>query len=314
MAKLRRSGLKIDADFTEEVVGFALESFLAVMSFPRHRFSIEPFSRARERGLGADARLRGKIQGFRPFYMQFKRPSAYPYDSTSKIIIDRNNLNLSVYPHALYFDLRQKGAHHWDFQHNILFRLRQRLRKKQLGDAAYVCPLFLKQSTYRSHLHWLGISLWLRFWRKHPCDFEGILVNDNGTLLQFDRIPMLAAHITVPPHIIVTNAKHRYSFTEAGNDLCFHSPETLPDVGMNLGAFLNTLSTGFLDGAEKILPQKAYEELQALMKEALGDVPEAHQLISEMDVDDPIGNWFAWGDYLRVKFRIDQYAMVIWRE
>ena len=52
-----RHGLRIDANYTEDVVGFALESFLTLLSFPRQRFSIEPFSRGKERWLGADARL-----------------------------------------------------------------------------------------------------------------------------------------------------------------------------------------------------------------------------------------------------------------
>jgi hypothetical protein len=314
MVKPSKSGLRLDADFTEDVVGFALESFLAVMSFPRHRFSIEPFSRARERWLGADARLHGEMRGFRPFYMQFKRPSAYPDYSAANVIKDRKALNLQASPRALYFDLREKQAHHWDFQHNILFRLRQRLRKRQLGDAAYVCPLFLERSAYRFHLHWSGISLWPRFWRHHPWDFEEVLVNDGGRTFHFDRIPVLAEHITVPPHEKVSNAKHRYSFTEAGNDLCFHSPEALPDGATNLAAFLNALSDGFLDGAEKIQPQQANEELRTLMNDALGDGSEALRPITEMDADDPIGNWFAWGDYLRLQFGIDQYALVRWRD
>lgn len=314
MVKSSRKGLRLDADFTEDVVGFALESFLAVMSFPRHRFSIEPFSRARERWLGADARLHGKMRGFRPFYMQFKRPSAYPDYSAAKVIEDRKTLKLQASPRALYFDLREKQTHHCDFQHNILFRLRQRLRVRQLGDAAYVCPLFLERSAYRLHLHWSGISLWPRFWRHHPWDWEEVLVNDGGRAFHFDRIPVLAEHITVPPHEKVSNAKHRYSFTEAGNELCFHSPEALPDGAMNLAAFLKALSDGFLDGAKKIQPQEANEELRALMNDALSDGPEALRLITEMDAEDPIGNWFAWGDYLRLQFGIDQYALIRCRD
>jgi hypothetical protein len=50
-----RQGLRIDANYSEDVVGFALESFQTLLSFPRHRFSIEPFSRGKKRGLGADS-------------------------------------------------------------------------------------------------------------------------------------------------------------------------------------------------------------------------------------------------------------------
>lgn len=54
---MKKNGLRIDANYTEDVVGFALESFLTLLGFPRQRFTIEPFSRAEERWLGADARF-----------------------------------------------------------------------------------------------------------------------------------------------------------------------------------------------------------------------------------------------------------------
>lgn len=57
-----RQGLRIDANYTEDVVGFALESFITLLTFPRQRFSVEPFSRGKERWLGADARLHGRIR------------------------------------------------------------------------------------------------------------------------------------------------------------------------------------------------------------------------------------------------------------
>jgi hypothetical protein len=314
MTKPKKNGLRLDADFTEDLVGFALESFLAVMSFPRQRFSIEPFSRGRERWLGADARLLGQMRGFRPFYMQFKRPSAYPDYSTARIIKDRKKLRLQTAPRTLYFDLREKQDHHWDFQHNILFRLHKRLRSRKIGDAAYVCPLFLERSAYRLNLHWSGVSLWPHFWRRHPWDFEEVWIRDNGKRINFDRMPVLAEHITVPPHQKVSSARHRYSFTEAGQELCFHSPEALPEGAESLFKFLSALSGSFLDDGEKIQPQQANEELKSLMSAALGDGPEAARPDFEINADDPIGNWFAWGDYLRTKFGIEQYAFVRWMD
>lgn len=137
-------------------------------------------------------------------------------------------------------------------------------------------------------------------------------MNDGSNKIHFDRIPVLAEHITVPPHEKVSSAKHRYSFTEAGKELCFHSPEAVPDGAANLAAFLNSLSDGFLDDGEKIQQQQANEELRLLMKDAIGDSSEAHGPAIEMDADDPIRNWFAWGDYLRLQFGIDQYALVRW--
>lgn len=77
------SSLRLDANFTEDTVGFALESFLSILSFPTLRFSIEPFSRAREHWLGADARLLGRVSGFRPFAV--RRWSGINYAGTSAV-------------------------------------------------------------------------------------------------------------------------------------------------------------------------------------------------------------------------------------
>lgn len=229
MAKVNRNSYRLDSDYTEELVGFAIEAFLTLVSFPFSQFSIEPLSKAKERLLGADVRLRGRVKNFRPFYMQFKRPSAYPDYSTSKIITGRKNRNLAISPTSLYFPLREKAANHTDYQQNVLFRLRNHLKNRNLGDAAYVCPLFLSRSSYRLHLHWAGLSRWPRFWRHHPWELEDVLLDNGKGTIRFDRVPVLAEHVTIPPHDKVTSAKHNYSFTESGKDVCFHSPQSLPD-------------------------------------------------------------------------------------
>lgn len=309
-----KAGNKADADYPEELVGIALESFLTAICFPERHFSIEPFSRAKERWLGADARLHRHIAGFRPFYMQFKKPSAYPDHSGAGIIKDRKKLKLPASPRALYFPLRRKADGHADFQHNVLFRLRRRLRARNLGDAAYVCPLFLERSVYRFHLHGAALNSWWRVARRYPWSWDGVMLNANGTSIQFDRIPVLAEHVTIPPHATVTDAKHRYSFTESGTDLCFHSPQAVPDAIMNLPAFLKSVSEGFLDRGEKIQLQAANEQLSALVAEV--DPLQAAKFSASSDgaTDDPIGNWMAWGNYLESEYGISQYALVNWKD
>lgn len=306
-----RQGLRIDANYTEDVVGFALESFLTLLSFPRLRFSIEPFSRGKERWLGADARLHGRIRGFRPLYMQFKRPTAYPDFSTSKIVTDRRKAGLTSTPHALYFPLRQKRETHRDFQHNVLLRLRQRLQKHGLGDAAYVCPLFLDRSAYRLNMHWSGLARWGRFWRHHPWDLEEVMLEDGGRRIRFDRIPVFAEHITIPPHIAVTSAAHKYSFTENGTDLCFHSPKALPDGSMDLANFLGKNSAAFLGGGEKLSLDGSDQMLGELIASVYGE-QETSAPIFGVEGDEPIGRWFSWGDHLRSEYEIEQFALVRW--
>lgn len=309
---MKKNGLRIDANYTEDVVGFALESFLTLLGFPRQRFTIEPFSRAQERWLGADGRLHSEIRGFRPFYMQFKRPAAYPDISTSKIIRDRRKAGLSIAPRALYFPLRQKQESHRDFQHNVLFRLREKLLHRDLGDAAYVCPLFLDRSAYRLNLHWSGLTRWPRFWRHHPWEWEDFLLEDGGRTARFERIPVLAEHITVPPHKRITSAAHSYSFTEQGAELCFHSPQALPDGSMSLAVFLGKLVNGFLRG-EKLYPDRSDKTLAELIGAVYGDSGEDTPRYL-LEGDDPLGHWFGWGDHLRTHYGIEQYALVRWGE
>ncbi|EPG3432136.1 hypothetical protein N0807_27220 [Pseudomonas aeruginosa] len=315
MAKTKKNSLRLDADFTEDTVGFALESFLSMLSFPRMKFSIEPFSRGRERWLGADARLNGHIAGFKPFYMQFKRPSAYPDTSTAKIITDRKTLKLPVVPRTLYFDLREKRPTHKDYQHNILYRLRQRLMTRRIGDAAYVCPLFLDRSAYRFHVHMAGLRRWPRFWHNHPWELEDILIHSSRGAVNFNAIPVMQEHVSIPPHAVVTNAKHSYSFTERGTDLCFHSPLSLPEGSRSLAYFLTGVVGNPQSDEGFISPERAQEMLRELFSGAEGE--DRGSLLPDdfpQNAEDGIASWLHWGDYLKTEHQIEQFALVRWAD
>lgn len=305
-------GKRIDADYPEDLVGIAIESFLTQLSFPLRRFSVEPVSRSKERWLGADARLHSAIRGFRPFYMQFKKPTAYPHDSTSKIITDRRKAGLGTCPRALYFQLREKKPGQTVFQHNVLLRLRNHLVNRGLGDAAYVCPLFVDRSAYRRDLYWSGLARWPRFWHRSPWDLEELLLEDGGRTIRFDRIPLLVEHVTVPPHVVVTTAKHKYSFNESGGELCFHSPEALPDGSADLARFLARVANGFLDEGEKLSPRQSIEPLKELIEAVFGDGESRPEF--DIDPNDPMGAWFAWGDHLRKHHAIEQFALMRWSD
>jgi len=313
MAKTNKNSLRLDADFTEDTVGFALESFLSLLSFPRLKFSIEPFSRGRERWLGADARLNGHIAGFKPFYMQFKRPSAYPDTSTANVITDRKALQLPVAPRSLYFDLREKRPTHKDYQHNILYRLRRRLVKRKVGDAAYVCPLFLDRSAYRFHVHVAALRRWPRFWRYDPWEWEDILIRSSSGAVNYSAVPVLQEHVSIPPHDLVTSAKHSYSFTERGTDLCFHSPLSLPEGNRTLAYFL----TGVVGNPQSddgfIAPERAREILREIFSGA-EDEDRGDLLPDELpnEAEDGIAGWLHWGDYLKTEHQIEQFALVRW--
>lgn len=315
MARAVKNSLRLDADFTEDTVGFALESFLALLSFPRFRFSVEPFSRGKERWLGADARLNGHISGFKPFYMQFKRPSAYPDISAAKIIADRKSLGLTVAPRTLYFGLRDKQSTHRDYQHNVLLRLRERLVKRKIGDATYVCPLFLDRSAYRFHVHLAALRRWPRFWRYDPFEFENILISSSGSSVNFNAIPVLQEHVSIPPHAMVTSAKHSYSFTERGTDLCFHSPLEIPDGVRSLAYFLKGVVGNLQSGEGFISSKNARDVLRELFFE--GGYMSFSALLPQdfpWDTEDGIANWLEWGSRLKVEHQIEQFALVRWAD
>lgn len=307
MTKTSSGGHRLDANYTEEVVGFALESFLTLVSFPRPLFTIEPFSQSEERRLGADARLHARIRGFRPFYMQFKKPAAYTELSPSRMVKDRRTLGLEVEPHSLFFPLRKKAEHHSDFQHNVLFNLGIMLRQANMGDAAYVCPLFLDRSAYRHQLHWSGVRQWLRFWDDAPWRRGSVDVNLQSGVIRFDRTLLFAEHITIPPHALVTDAKHRYSFTEAGAQVCFHSPEAVPEGPELLTKFLTRISNGFLTDGPKLRPNDSIGYLRKLV-----EIADESYGVDRPFEDDPIGAWMAWGNHLKQVHDIDQFALVRW--
>ncbi len=315
MAKTNKNSLRLDADFTEDTVGFALESYLALLSFPRFKFSIEPFSRGRERWLAADARLIGKISKFKPFYMQFKRPSAYPDTSIAKVIADRKLLGLPVAPLALYFGLREKQQSHKDYQHNILFGLRKRLVNRKIGDAAYVCPLFLDRSAYRFHVHLAGLRQWGRFWRHDPWGMEDILINSSGGSINFSAIPVLREHISVPPHDKVMSAKHSYSFTEQGTAVCFHSPLAIPEGNHSRAYFL----TDVVGNPESDVGFIASNDANRMLREVFsgGGDEDGGALLPEdfpINAEDGIASWLRWGDYLTTEHQIEQFALLRWAD
>jgi hypothetical protein len=312
MPRTIKKSLRLDAEFTEDTVGFALESYLALLSFPRFRFTIEPFSRGKERWLGADARLNGRLNSFKPFYMQFKRPSAYPESSTSKIISERKSLDLSAAPRALFFGLRQKQETQRDYQHNVLYRLRNRLRARDIGDATYVCPLFLDRSAYRFHVHMSGLMRWVIPWRYSPWDSKDILINSSNGSMTFDAIPVLREHVSIPPHEKVTSADHSYSFNEQGSDLCFHSPLSLPQGSLSLTEFLKNL-IGDPDGNDRFIPA---DESGKILHELFAEIEEGERdsLLPEevLNIEDGFTAWLSWGSYLKAEFQIEQFALMRW--
>lgn len=316
-----RTGSKLQvADFTEDLVGILLGMFIGIIDAPSQQFSIRPFSLNRERSLGADAQVRSRIESFRPFYMQFKRPSAYPADSKSRVITDRVGLGLPVAPRTLFFELRRKGPKHHDYQHNVLFKLNQRLNKWAGSSAAYVCPLFLDVDKYEclirstAHcMHWLTSQ-------PGPLRYNSVPISTAQNKLCFNGVPMFMHHVSIPPHELVTNEKHRYSFDGRGGYVCFHSPSHVSTEQRTLADFIREAAGDIVSDDGYIHSGSAREVLRGLLSpDSSGEMllqPERETgLTSDTEIftgEDDIGCWLRFGDVLLTKYQIHQFAAVRW--
>ena len=214
----------------------------------------------------------------------------------------------------MYFGLREKQPHHHAYQHNILYKLSTRLRRRNLGDAAYICPLFLDRAAYRMNVYLSALAHRLRFWEDYPYHLEDLNLNHSTGTISLEQVPILAEHLCIRPHCTVTDAKHSYSFSEDGGDVCFHSPLSLPNGGKPLGRWLSGAWNAFaeMDPGHRITRHTALASLRELTEPYEDDGP--IEFPAEiLESDDGIEAWHRFGDFLQREHQIDQYAIVAWR-
>jgi hypothetical protein len=132
----------------------------------------------------------------------------------------------------------------------------------------------------------------------------------SGVSINFPAVPVLREHITIPPHASVADANHSYSFTEAGDQVCFHSPTSLPEGQESLTSFLSRVAG---DGREDglIYADSASDVLNSLLSFLREDGPQL-SLDSQDRDGDGISRWREFGWVLRTEFGIEQYALVNW--
>jgi len=136
-------------------------------------------------------------------------------------------------------------------------------------------------------------------------------IHSGGSTFDFIDNPLFSEHICIPPHERVTDAKHRYSFTEKGADVCFHSPLSLPNSEVQLDRWLGGVSEGLEDGDSFLTRNNS--------REALGDVlrGEFIEILSQSDHNplnfkDGFRAWMDWGSFLSIVYDIHQFAIVEW--
>ena len=293
--------------YSEELVGLIVESYFAMISFPCRYLYLMPFSRREESDIGADARVNSLKMT--PFYLQFKRPEAYLKVSPSQIIKDRNQFSLNCDPHALFFELRQKAKNAKDFQHNLLYELNKN------GDAAYVCPLYLKEAEYRKKVHLFALRNWQRFSNLRPNSFQILeVVNNRKKSLKIKL--NLPGHIVFPPHNRVGKHNHKYSFSIVGDDLCFHSPQRIEENPLTMLEFLTKVRNEFLaqidkdDGDRVLTAENAKERLSTLTESLEMNLKFESPRSDGRDPENPFAGWLEWGAFLREKYKIHQYMMI----
>lgn len=306
----------IKPDFSEDTVAYAIESYLATVGFPFAKWSIEPFTKSHERRIGADGRLSKGIKTFFPFYIQFKRPCAYDALSSSKIVKDRRSFlkPLETLPYSLYFKLHRGRASPAFLQHNVLFKLRNRVKNVLKYDAvAYVCPVFLHRSEYRSHVLTSARFAWLKFWKLVPYSIRRVFIHNSAGGISMADIPAFSNHVSIPPHISVTTPKHNYSFSVYGDDLCFHSTPTRPEENpMKFSDWLD----GVLEHASDPRNLISADNSALSFNEIVGAL-DLDKYIVPFVPEEIEGNagfyesWLRLGDFLKSNFRIDQFAVVI---
>jgi hypothetical protein len=296
----------ITPDFTEEIVGFMIQSMLTITRFPRAPFALVPLSKKDEVIYGADA----FIDSINPIYIQFKRTFAYPDFSKSQIIKDRKRLRANCSPRTLFFELRDKQPKHTDYQHNILFDLKSKLDSSGQGTAFYTAPLFLNRTAYLMAVHMSSLLSWRpRHWFMDEPFYRQTqnIITSTGSI-RFQNIPILKEHIVIPPHTKVTTHKHKYSYLENGKEVCFHAPTRL-DNEVSLGqAIYNHLK--FIDGQPTTEMIGLSESISLLTNLQNGLFEDNQASITDNISENIIERWLDFGEKLRTEYEIYQFMLL----
>lgn len=252
-----------DPEFLEADLYAYITRLLERCHISRPDVQICQISQAEESGLGYDA----CITSICPFYVQLKRSYFYPANSTSAIIQDRSKLNLPVDEGAYFFKLHRTSKHASDLQHNLLYRL------SQSEAAGYLAPLFFRRRALQELEQ--DYALWA--WRYGQLTIADMA----GTPTPIRHVRLLHKMITIPPHIAVADANHRYSFTSPA-DVCFHSdPERVQGDGIvTFADFIGRIGPERADrqGNGMRSPERAAGDVIQRLPDVLGLQPGSHTL------------------------------------
>ncbi len=291
------------ANYTETFTHFLLQAHFSLMGYPDYDYIMEPISQYSERTEGYDVFV--EFEELFTFYMQLKKPSAYLNTSSSSIVSDREGVGLESKPYSLYFDLHRSTDKETDklinAQHNALYDMTQ-----EGFRVAYVCPLFLFKKNYKAKMQLLRPSKSEILISQLPFSSVEIEIRTKlGQSFPFRDVPMFHHHVSIPPHDKIDDEVHRYSFSCAGNGVCFHSPLNLEELGKPLYLWLDTIYEESL--------RRAFAPNGSEAKEKFERIRQIIHKWSGESVDLPENlNFEAWknlGDILRKTLGIEQYGI-----
>lgn len=254
-------------NFNERQVEFAIQSIL-MASFP---WKGPIFLRVpNEQKTGAD----GYVKHVYPLFMQFKRSNwiRTGYSGHIPILADRAALGVRGSNYSLFFKLHGKAKHAIDFQHNILMKLDANLVKHAKGDkqgrAVYVAPLDINRGSYLRGVVQTCSSAFLRSSISFS-PFSPPFTKKNVEImgLDFGKVPFMRRHVCFPPTSSVSTANHYYSYSKAGEDIVFHSPNLVFEGARSFGSWLDFHLLQMMSESGFVSMEFLQEGLQSIIDE-----------------------------------------------
>ena len=293
----------ISPDFTENYVSLMVQSLLIGIFYPKAPFVLIPFLKSNEVKFSADA----IVESVSPLYIQFKKSFAYPKDSKSKLITDRNKLKVNCSPKILFFNIKGKRIKQKDYQHNVLFDLKIKLDDSDQGEAFYTAPLLLNKGQYLKSIIESNFQSKFRFmnsFRNAPFHLKAQNIITSAEIIKFANMPILDEHIVVHPREKVTSHKHRYSYLETGNDVCFHEPTKL-EINQILGQTIYDYLK--IQNGQPTRKMTNLQKSASLLNTLQNELFEENKLEQSECI---IERWLKFGEKLKIEYDIFQFMLV----
>lgn len=280
----------IEGDLTESQIEADVAQYLGWCS-PDLPFRLHDVS---EQLTGADKMSNVAV----PIYIQFKKSTGLLPIGTHSLKRRANESQLQAIRRfrahhglpdnpTLFFELRKRAKGATDFQHNILLSH----HCPPSSFAIYVAPLDLNRRTYSEEL-----CAGPRF-LSDPWEWQfAELISSWGLgawLSRFDRQPFLRNHVSIPPHEQVSDHRHHYAYSTAGDSVTWHSPELLERGTSRLSDFMSLRTRQLLSaGYDLPSPEQGLEVANRFLR----SIDEAPGILA--DGDGPIDRLHQYGVWL----------------